>query len=187
MVGSLQKLPFEKREKKVGISIFNGLQKAFATFDAIAAMLDHLAQKGYAIEFFRMEHTDKEQRDIQVIIDKMKVKTDVHVFPFKSSTLEHLQELEKCSMYIGYKTHSVIMSLTTATPLLGICYHRKTRDFMADYQLDQYAIDDEQLTAEKGIALADAIEMNAAQIHSTMCAHSARIAEIISQDLSNTI
>lgn len=185
--GSLQKLPFEKREKKVGISIFNGLKKAFATFDAIAAMLDHLAEKGYAIEFFRMEHSDKEQQDIQTVIDKMKVKADVRTFPFKSSTLEHLQELEKCSMYIGYKTHSVIMSLTTATPLLGICYHRKTRDFMADYDLQQYAIDDEELTAEKGIALAEKIEHSAAQIHSSMCRRSAEIAAIIEKDLINTI
>lgn len=185
--GSLEKLPFEKREKKVGISIFNGLKKAFDTFDAIAAMLDCLAEKGYAIEFFRMEHNDKEQQDIQAVIDKMKVKADVRVFPFKTSTLEHLQELEKCAMYIGYKTHSVIMSLTTATPLLGICYHRKTRDFMADYGLEQYAIDDEALTAEKGIALAEAVQRNAAEIHEAMCGCSARIAEIISNDLMNTI
>ena len=185
--GSLEKCPFEKREKKVGISIFNGLQKAFATFDAIAAMLDALAEKGYAIEFFRMEHTEQEQRDIQVIIDKMKVKANVRTFPFKTSTLEHLAELEKCTMYIGYKTHSVIMSLTTATPLLGICYHRKTRDFMADYGLAQYSIDDEELTAEKGIALAEAVERDAAQIHRSMCDRSAQIAAIIEKDLMNTI
>lgn len=185
--GSLEKLPFEKRERKVGISIFNGLPKAFKTFDAIAAMLDHLAEKGYAIEFFRMEHNDKEQRDIQSVIDKMKVKADVRTFPFKTTTLEHLQELEKCSMYIGYKTHSVIMSLTTATPLLGICYHRKTRDFMADYGLEQYSVDDEELTAEKGIALAEAIDRAAAEIHTSMCARSAQIAEVIYRDLTNTI
>ena len=89
--------------------------------NANEALVD-VQEKGYAIEFFRMEHSDKEQQDIQTVIDKMKVKADVRTFPFKSSTLEHLQELEKCSMYIGYKTHSVIMSLTTATPLLGICF-----------------------------------------------------------------
>ena len=58
---------------------------------------------------------------------------------------------------------------------------------MADYDLQQYAIDDEELTAEKGIALAEKIEHSAAQIHSSMCRRSAEIAAIIEKDLINTI
>lgn len=181
--GELEHVPYEKRDKKVGISIFNGLSKAYQTFDHIAALLDHFVEKGYQVEFFRMEHTEKEFQDICNIMDKMKGRNTVKVFPFTTSTLEHLKEMSQCSCYIGYKTHSVIMALTTATPLLGICYHPKTRDFMADYGLAEYAIDDEKLTAQEAIAMAERIEENAGAIHGVMARRSREMAEQIAVDL----
>jgi len=181
--GELETVPYEKRDKKVGISIFNGLPKAYATFDSIAAILDNFISRGYHVEFFRMEHTQKELDDICNIMEKMEHKKWVKVFPFKTSTLEHLKEMSTCSCYIGYKTHSVIMALTTATPLLGICYHPKTRDFMADFGLAEYAIDDEVLTAEAGIAMAEKIEANAENIHKVMAQRAEEMAAQISADL----
>ena len=181
--GELEKLPYAQRERKVGISIFNGLPKAYQTFDAIAVLLDSFAEKGYAVEFFRMEHGDKEFQDICNITEKMRHKKWVKVFPFGTSTLEHLKEMSTCSCYIGYKTHSVIMALTTATPLLGICYHPKTRDFMADFGLAEYAVDDVALTAEIGIIMAENIEANAEQIHTVMAKRAEEMAAQMAADL----
>lgn len=181
--GELEKLPYAQRDRKVGISIFNGLPKAYQTFDTIAIMLDSFAAKGYAVEFFRMEHGEKEFQDICNITEKMRYKKWVKVFPFGTSTLEHLKEMSTCSCYIGYKTHSVIMALTTATPLLGICYHPKTRDFMADFGLAEYAVDDVVLTAELGVVMAEKIEANAEQIHTVMAKRAEEMAAQMAADL----
>lgn len=180
-------VPYEKRENKVGISIFNGLKKAFDTYPAIAGLLDFFAQKGNSIEFFRMENDDKELTDIQTIISMMKTKPEIKVFPFKTTTKEHMQELSTCKYYIGYKTHSVIMSLTTATPLLGICYHKKTNDFMKDYRLEEYAIDDEEMTLERGVALAEKIIESADHINEIMTEKSRAIATSIADDFKEVL
>ena len=185
--GSLEIVPYSDREKKIGISIFNGLPKAYKTFNTLAGVLDHYAALGYAIEFFRMEHHDKELGDIRTIIGKMKVKTQIDIFAFKTSALEHLKELAQCQVYIGYKTHSAIMSLATATPLLGICYHQKTRDFMSDYGLQEYAIDDEAFTVDAGVALIDRLIANSEDVHERMSSKSNAIAKTIERDLESML
>ncbi|MCK9478950.1 MAG: polysaccharide pyruvyl transferase family protein [Firmicutes bacterium] len=174
--GNKEYRPIAERENKVGISIFNGLKKAFDTYPAIAKVLDFFALQGNSIEFFRMEHDAKELRDIKSIIDLMKVKATIKIYPFESSTEEHLQELSSCRYYIGYKTHSVIMALATGTPLLGICYHKKTHDFMADYGLEGYAIDDEMFNEEQGILISQKIIEQANNIHMLMIEKSKEIA-----------
>lgn len=178
---------YKKRQNKVGISIFNGLKKAYDTFFEIAGILDWFAEKGYAIEFFRMEYDGGELNDIEKIISLMKNKAEISVFDFKTNTKEHLAELSTCKYYIGYKTHSVIMSLTTATPLLGICYHKKTRDFMEEFGLSEFSIDDTSLTKEKGIAIAEKLCLESSDLHIKMKKKSKIIAEKIDSDFEEVL
>lgn len=136
------------REKKVGISIFDGLKKAFKTYETIAQMLDWYAKNGYAIEFFRMEYNDFELDNIHKVISLMKQKAEINIHPFLTTTQEHLKNVAFCKCFIGYKTHSVIMALTTATPLIAIAYHEKTVDFMNDFGLSEYVVLDDELDSE---------------------------------------
>ena len=175
------------RQKKVGISIFNGLKKSVAVYPEIAKLLDHFVNRGYALEFFRMESNDKELEDIHRLVALMKAQPDIQVFPFQSSTREHLKEMSTCQFYVGHKTHSVIMALTTATPLLGLCYHEKTRDFMKDYGLEHYAVDDEALDHRQVIPLIDELIAEADTVHKIMLERSERIALQVSDDLRSIL
>ncbi|MBE6657497.1 MAG: hypothetical protein E7604_03540 [Ruminococcaceae bacterium] len=155
------------REKKVGVSIFDGLKKAFAAYETIAAMLDRYASDGYTIEFFRMEYGDAEADSIRRVISLMKTHPRITVHPFMTSTEEHLCAVASCRCFIGYKTHSVIMALTTATPLIAIAYHPKTADFMHDFGLDAYVLPDETLRTEQALRCIDLLEQNLAAVHQT--------------------
>ena len=79
------------------------------------------------------------------------------------------------------------MSLTTATPVFAICYHKKTRDFMNDYELGEFAVDDEQLNFEKGTLLIDKMLENADEIHMKMSQKSREIADFVERDLNEVI
>ena len=173
---------YADRKQKVGVAIFNGLKKAFDTYDVLAQMLDRYASLGYDIEFFRMEYDHKEESDIRSVISKMKVKGNVSVFAFTSSTIDHLNEVASCKLFVGYKTHSIIMALTTGTPLIAIAYHQKSIDFMKSYGLDDYAILDEELTIEKVLALMDKLSENAESIHLLQKESSYALAEQIQND-----
>lgn len=175
------------RQKKVGISIFNGLKKSVAVYPEIAKLLDHFVNRGYALEFFRMESNDKELEDIQRLVSLMKTQPDIQVFPFQSSTREHLKEMSTCQFYVGHKTHSVIMALTTATPLLGLCYHEKTLDFMKDYGLEDFAVDDENLDPQQVIPIIDRLISEADTVHKTMIERSTQIARQVAKDLRSIL
>lgn len=185
--GNRSYLDYADRENKVGISIFNGLKKARNIYPEIAKVLDHFVRNGYSVEFFRMEHNAEELEDIQKVIDLMETKGEVQIFPFEVNAQAHLKEVASCKYFIGYKTHSVIMALTTATPLLGICYHQKTRDFMADYGLVEYAIDDEVFSCGEAITVAEKLVQNAEEINKVMAEKSKTIASCMEADLKGAI
>lgn len=178
---------YEEREKKVGISIFNGLQKAFGTFSTIAQILDEMAEKGYTIEFFRMEFWDKEESDIKSVISMMKNQKSIKIFPFETTTEEHLAELSTCEIYIGYKTHSVIMALATGTPLLAIAYHEKTVDFMREYGLEAYAVGDENLSESKVKIIIDNLLAEKYHIHSVEEEKSTYLSSVLKKNIKEIL
>ncbi len=183
--GELEFPSFDTRENKVGISIFDGLKNAFDTYPKIAKLLDYFASQHIKIEFFRMEHGEHELNNINKIINLMSVKTKVKVFPFSTSTVEHLAELSSCKYFIGYKTHSVIMALTSATPLIGICYHKKTMDFLNMFKLGKFAIDDKSFNLTEAISMADSLIKNGKQIHLQMRDCAKKISSSVTTDLNN--
>ncbi|MBE6413519.1 MAG: polysaccharide pyruvyl transferase family protein [Verrucomicrobiaceae bacterium] len=186
--GGLNYLSYQKRDKKIGISIFNGLPKAFRLFPDIAKLLDLFADKGYSIEFFRMEHNDKELDDINSIVSQMSNKNAlIKIFPFQTSTIDHLNEVATCRFFIGYKTHSVIMALSTSTPLLAICYHQKTYDFMQDYGMEMYAVDDEKFDLKKTLTIIELLIQNKDDVYKAINLKSKKIADRVLSDFSSEI
>jgi len=175
------------REKKVGISIFDGLKKAFKTYETIAEMLDWYAMEGYAIEFFRMEHNDFEANNIHQIISLMKRNANIKIHPFLTTTQEHLENVASCRCFIGYKTHSVIMALTTATPLIAIAYHEKTVDFMNDFGLSDYVILDDELDLEKAKKCMCSMRNNLEQIQKKQRYVAQQIADQLLNDLCEMV
>ena len=185
--GSLCFPAVSEREKKVGIAVFNGLKKAFHTYDTLAQMLDFYAARDYEIEFFRMEYDDFELESIRQITSRMKRQADVRIHPFLTTTIEHLREVASCRCFIGYKTHSVIMALATATPLIAIAYHEKTADFMKDFDLADYVIPDMELDYKKAEDCMISMEDHLESIQQKQIAVARRIAETIRKDLSDTV
>ena len=176
-----------KANKKLGISIFNGLKKSLRTFDMLSKVLDIYVKKGYDIEFFRMEYSEEEQDSINKIIKGIAEKDKIKIFPFLTTTAEHLKELSTCSLFIGYKTHSVILSLSSFVPLVAIAYHQKTIDFMKDYGLDDYAIDDVNATAANVLELLSKAENNRDDIVKIEKEKSFKLASQLERDLYETI
>jgi polysaccharide pyruvyl transferase WcaK-like protein len=75
-------------------------------------------------------------------------------------TVDHINAIAKCKLFVGHKTHSQIFSLVAATPLLAVAYHKKTEDFMAQFGLEKYCIVDTQFNADKMIKVFNQISNN---------------------------
>lgn len=145
-----------KREKKIGIAIYATQKRSHEIMEqyirAIAGSVKHFIQKGFQIVFFPMELKNSGPDDRPLIREIMQIvgadKESCGYIDVDMNTELHLYEVSKCQLFIGHKTHSTIFALTSGTPLVGIAYHPKTREFMKQFDVEDYCIDDENLTAE---------------------------------------
>ena len=125
-----------------------------------ASLIDHAIEAGYKVRFFPMELQGTDRRFIEAVINNVNKKENCEIIEGFPGTLDHINDIAQCKIFVGHKTHSQIFSLLAATPLLAIAYHKKTEDFMAQYGLEKYCITDEQISTEKLIELFDEINNN---------------------------
>lgn len=122
-----------------------------------AALIDHAVEAGYKVRFFPMELQGTDRACIKAVIKIVNKKENCEIVEGFPGTLDHINAVAQCRMFVGHKTHSQIFSLVAATPLLAIAYHKKTEDFMAQFGLEKYCIADAQLSTEKLIQFFDEI------------------------------
>ena len=79
------------------------------------------------------------------------------------------------------------MSLTTATPLVGICYHKKTRDFMSDFGLQDDAIDDNEIKDDILIKMFNKVISRSREIHREESSKSIAISNSLKNDFNEMI
>ena len=71
--------------------------------------------------------------------------------------------------------------------MIGICYHKKTFDFMNDYGLGKYAISDENFDVEDALRLTEEVIEKANDLHKLMVEKSKMIATSIEDSLLGVI
>lgn len=142
-----------KREKTVGITIYNAESRTKQVYDnyvnIIAQSADYLTERGYKVLFFPHEIKTSVVNDricIKDIMVKCVHKDNIDYLKDDIGTKEHLEEISKLSMFIGHKTHSIVFALTVGTPLLPIAYHPKTVDFLKQYDLSDNIVNENELS-----------------------------------------
>ena len=153
----------------MGVSVWTGNKQNQEDWnkytDCFARLIDHAIEKyGYEIKFFPMEMQSSDRSCIEDIIRKVHKQKSCKIVEGFPGTIEHINEIARCRIFAGHKTHSQIFSLVAATPLLAVAYHKKTEDFMAQFGLEKYCITDKQLSSEKLIDMFDMINNNLDEI-----------------------
>ncbi len=180
--------PPSQRQPVVGISVYTGSLRdaeAHETYTAaMSGLLDHVTARGYRVLFLPMQLKGQKGDDrgvIQRIIAMSRQAGQVEMLEADIPTRDHLQQVRGCRLFIGHKTHSIIFSLVTGTPVLAISYHQKTNDFMAQYQLSDHCVNEPELSADLLCSLFDRIESNLDETGKTEMHHAeiqrARMAE----------
>lgn len=159
------------RAKRVGISIYctqkRNKKDDINYVDNISNLCSHIILKGYEIVFFPMEIKDTLPDDrpyIQRIIEHTVSPSTCRIIDEDLESAEHLEQVSKCQIFIGHKTHSTIFALATGTPLLAIAYHPKTVEFMKQYNLEHNVIDDKYISSDKLTTIFDNIASNIDEI-----------------------
>jgi polysaccharide pyruvyl transferase WcaK-like protein len=188
------KLP-SKRDNVVGISIYSTKQRTDNEKELYIQILADFSnfvidKYNLKVRFLPMEIKNSEPDDrpmIYSIIEKIKQKDFCTILDKDLETAEHLLEVSKCRFFVGHKTHSIIFSLTTGTPLIALAYHPKSRDFMKQFNFEDYVIDDKDLQSKLLINIFDKLFLNFDSVGSHSILRSKEMSNKISNDLLNVI
>ncbi len=180
------------RPPVMGISVYvhtraNRLKEHENNPRYFASLIDHAIEAGYKVCFFPMELQGTDRSFIEAVINNVNKKENCEIVEGFPGTLDHINAISQCKMFVGHKTHSQIFSLLAATPLLAIAYHKKTEDFMAQYGLEKYCITDAQIRAEKLIELFDEINNNLDFINKKQEMTSSEMCKQVREDFAKMI
>ncbi|MHC4555703.1 MAG: polysaccharide pyruvyl transferase family protein [Planctomycetota bacterium] len=152
------------RPDVMGVSVWTGNKQNLQAWEnytrCFAALVDHAIEAGYKVRFFPMEMQGSDRPCIEDVIDNVDKKENCEIVEGYPGTVDHINAIAKCKLFVGHKTHSQIFSLVAATPLLAVAYHKKTEDFMAQFGLEKYCIVDTQFNADKMIKVFNQISNN---------------------------
>lgn len=190
----IQYNPIDLRDNAVGIAIYCTQARTpddkRAYQKSISEFCDHAISKGYSIRFFPMEIEGSAPDDrgfIKEIISQTKTPEQCSIYDKDMETLEHLNEVAKCKVFLGHKTHSTIFALATGTPLIAIAYHPKTIEFLGQFKLQENAVNDKNLTSAELCGIFDRLEEDLIGVSRHEYEKSLVIASQIESDLTNAI
>lgn len=188
------------RSKSVGIAIYctySTYNTQYCTQDGVenylnimSSFCNYVISQGYDVKFFPMElkGTPPDDRPyIQRIIERVEYPDKCNVYDDDLETAEHLREVSKCQVFVGHKTHSTIFALATGTPLLAIAYHPKTIEFMRQFEMEQFVVDDKVMTGDKLISMFDDLLTHLDEVGNKSITKSKAFSEVILSQLETTI
>ena len=185
--------PPNEREPLAGIAVYASRRRRAPEqahyVRTMAALVDWLVARAYTPVFFPMEvaaDVDTQGGDdralIQEIIRHARSGTSCRVQQLDHGTLGHLEEVSKCRLFVGHKTHSVVFALITGTPVVAISYHSKTTEFMASCGLAEYVVDDRELSSGALLDRLSCLEANASDVHTRALAATRRMGQAVRSD-----
>jgi len=182
-----------QREAVVGIAVYRksrSKQEHVNYIQSLAAIADYATKTGHAVRFFPMELKGFSVDDrglIREIINSAKYGNRCEIQDKDMETFEHILEVAKCRLFVGNKTHSVIFALTVGTPVLALAYHKKTEDFMEQYELSEFCIPDVELSAKSLIGTFQKLRDSADTVGQKQFEKSQEIGENVRRDFRDML
>ncbi|MGQ9663518.1 MAG: polysaccharide pyruvyl transferase family protein [Kiritimatiellia bacterium] len=153
------------RPATLGISVYatnRRTKKAFSEYvRCLGSLVNHAIEVGYQkVLFFPMELERADRPCIESVISRTLRKDRCEIVEGFPETVEHLNAIAECRMFLGHKTHSVIFALVAGTPVLALAYHKKTEDFMSQFGLREYCVPDSEMNEERLLTVFENINAN---------------------------
>lgn len=149
-----------ERAPIVGIAVYSAKRRVSEENEkyitCLSNLVDYAITRGFTVRFFPMQIKGESADDrpcIYSIIEAVRYRNKCSLFEDTPNIIEQINEVAKCQVFIGHKTHSIIFALITGTPLVAIAYHNKTRDFMKQFELSENCIFDSKLDSKNLIQM----------------------------------
>lgn len=182
------------RNNVLGLSIYSTKKRNEKEtkdyIEVISSICNYAISIGFKVKMFPMEIKNTEPDDrimLAHILNKIELKENCEIVDKDMETKQHIIEVSKCKVFIGHKTHSTIFALASGTPLIAIAYHPKTIEFMKQFDLEDYSVSDEYLSAKFLVDTLDKINLNLDSIGDKMFSKSNEFSKEISKKIAQIL
>ena len=181
------------RGKMVGISVYHVMKRTPEAqrnyINSLAILVDHIVELGYTPYFLPMEAKGfKDDRHLIAMIRATAKYGDKCIVQDEDlEPREHIVRVSECRLFVGHKTHSVIMALTVGTPLVAISYHSKFEEIMKHYGQSDYCISDTVITGEALIRLFAAVDADCDRLGECIFETSRQLAQKVQCDFKKMV
>lgn len=139
-----------KRDNIVTVAVYTAGLKSKDYLDKYKAawveLIDLIINKyDYNIQFMPMQYKGfggDERNFINEIISCSKRQDKLKLLDLDLSPKDSIDVFNSSALVIGHKTHSVIYSLSTETPVIALAYHPKTLFFMKSFSFENFCFND---------------------------------------------
>lgn len=159
--------PPSGRENIIGMAVYVQARRSGEEYNkyikTLASFVDCVVDNGWSVRLFPHEIKKSAADDRPCLNDILRLVRDgnnCEILDEDLPVLDHLNKVKQCRLFVGHKTHSVIFALATNTPVIAIAYHVKFLEFMNQYGISEYCIDDKSLTTDRLIATYNEIIVN---------------------------
>lgn len=125
------------------------LSKYEAYVSGVAQAMDRLIQeKNIQVTFFSTKYPE----DVQVtkdIANRMTFRERVQINENNLRPEEIVQLALEQDVIIGTRLHSLILAVNAGTPVIGIAYHQKVKDFMVTIKNEQFSVPIQDVASEE--------------------------------------
>lgn len=155
-----------KREKTVGIAVYHILRRSGEEREnyirSLAGLVDYAVEKGYTPQFVPMQCRGygDDRPLMREICAAAKHGGECRIVEEDLQPSDNLRLIGSCRLFVGHKTHSVIMALAAGTPVLAISYHVKIEEFMREYGAGEFCVKDTDISTDVLIEKFDELEMD---------------------------
>jgi polysaccharide pyruvyl transferase WcaK-like protein len=73
--------------------------------------------------------------------------------------------------------------MATGTPLVGVAYHVKTREFMHQFECEEYCIDDSKLTTNLMLSTIDNLRKNIDVVGQKLYDNAKKMSDVVKKDM----
>lgn len=157
---------------------------------SLAAAADHLVEHHSAqIDFvpFRTTSYDDDRVVANQVISHMKCTKNVDVCPSTPGVDDFIDMLDRTSLVIGMRLHSLILATGVGLPVIGLEYMPKVRAYMQSLNQGDYSLRLQEVTSDRLIGLVeDTVEQYSARSR-LICSEICRLQEMARESLAELV
>lgn len=109
----------------------------------IAALSNHALERGFKVHFFNSH--PKDLTAIEKVLEQLKLLTDSNLDKLtikRSNTVQDLvNTISEADLILPTRFHATMLPLLLGRPVLGLCYHDKSKALLEEVGLGEYYVD----------------------------------------------